>query len=186
MTALILGFFAAAWFGWAQADPPRSWLPWLTAGMVAGIAVAVAGGILVGLNRSGASVMQDQEANRRYGIIVGIEFAVAALGAIALGRAGQADSIAPWICLVVGLHFWALAPVLADPALRALCVLFVAIALAGWLIGWRGGAAPSAVAGLGAGLALLVFALRGIATALRRARPDAGRMPTPSDHRGMR
>jgi len=24
-TAAVLGFFASAWFGWAQDDPPRSW-----------------------------------------------------------------------------------------------------------------------------------------------------------------
>jgi uncharacterized membrane protein len=165
MTALILGFFAAAWFGWAQAEPPTSWIPWLTAGMLLSISVAVAGGVLAWLRRSGPSVMHDEEANRRYGIIVGIEFAVAAVGAVLLGRTGLSAYSAPWICLVVGLHFWALAPVLGDPALKLLCILFVAIALAAWLTGWRGEIAASAVTGLGAGLALLTFAVRGLAGA---------------------
>lgn len=173
-TALILGCFAAGWFAWAQAKPPSSWLPWLTAGMLASILAAIAGGVLMWRSRSGPSVMQDQSANQRYGIIVGIESALAAAGAIALGRSGHAAFIAPWMCLVVGIHFWALAPVLQDPALKALCVLFVAVALAGWFAGWRGDVAASAVTGLGAGLGLLVFAARGVFIALHRPTPDAG------------
>lgn len=170
MTALILGFFATAWFGWAQAEPPASWLPWLTAGMFLSIAVAVTGSVLAWLRRSEPSVMNDEEANRRYGIIVGIEFGVAAAGAVVLGRSDHATFIAPWICLVVGLHFWALAPVLGDPALKLFCIAFVAIALAGWLIGWQGDVPASAVTGLGAGLALLIFALRGLYRALPEGR----------------
>jgi hypothetical protein len=34
MTAAVLGFFASAWFGWAQDDPPRSWRRPLVAGSV--------------------------------------------------------------------------------------------------------------------------------------------------------
>jgi hypothetical protein len=43
MSALILGFFAAAWFGWAQADPPNSWLSGLTVGTILSLIVAIAG-----------------------------------------------------------------------------------------------------------------------------------------------
>jgi hypothetical protein len=188
MTALILGFFAAAWFGWAQAAPPTSWLPWLTGGMFISIAVAGAAGVLVWRRRADPSVMHDEEANRRYGIIVGIEFAVAAVGAVLLGRTGLSAYSAPWICLVVGLHFWALAPVLGDPALKLLCILFVAIALAAWLTGWRGEIAASAVTGLGAGLALLTFAVRGLAGAFptRTAGHTTRRFGTESREIGSR
>jgi hypothetical protein len=34
MTALILGFFASCWFGWAQERPPASWRGPLIAGAV--------------------------------------------------------------------------------------------------------------------------------------------------------
>jgi hypothetical protein len=32
MTALILGFFASSWFGWAQENPPEASRPFLIAG----------------------------------------------------------------------------------------------------------------------------------------------------------
>jgi hypothetical protein len=43
MTALILGFFASSWFGWAQERPPAAWRSPLIAGMVLSLAVSAAG-----------------------------------------------------------------------------------------------------------------------------------------------
>lgn len=40
--ATIEGYFAAAWFGWAQADPPAWLVPPLIVGSVLGIGLAVA------------------------------------------------------------------------------------------------------------------------------------------------
>jgi hypothetical protein len=45
-TAAIFGFFASAWFGWAQEDPPAQWRPWLIAGSIMALATALAGGLL--------------------------------------------------------------------------------------------------------------------------------------------
>ena len=33
MTAVVFGFFASSWFGWAQEAPPASWRRWLGAGV---------------------------------------------------------------------------------------------------------------------------------------------------------
>jgi hypothetical protein len=43
MSALFLGFFASAWFGWAQADPPDRWLKLLTVGTFLSLLIAIGG-----------------------------------------------------------------------------------------------------------------------------------------------
>jgi RsiW-degrading membrane proteinase PrsW (M82 family) len=117
MTALILGFFASTWFGWAQ---------------------------------EGSSALGAPGAMRRYGIFVGVEFGVAALGAAMLIRRGHTRNLAPWVCLVVGVHFWPLAPVLRNPSLFLLGGLLVVVAVAAVIVGRRTGLAPSAVTGAAA------------------------------------
>jgi hypothetical protein len=100
-------------------------------------------------------VLHDREAGRRYGIIVGIEFGACGLGAVALGLTGHSDYLAALICLVVGLHFFPLAPVLRDRRLVVLGALLTAVGLAAAGCGLAGAAAPSTVAGLGAGVLLV-------------------------------
>ena len=78
-TALFLGFFAAAWFGWAQADSDLG--VWLTIGSVLSLAAAAAGAVIGFRSPGDGSAMRSREANRRYGILVGIEFATAFIGA---------------------------------------------------------------------------------------------------------
>ena len=48
-----------------------------------------------------------------------------------------------WVCAVVGLHFFPLAPVLGDPALRWLGTAVTAVAVAALLAGLFTGAPPS-------------------------------------------
>jgi hypothetical protein len=80
-TALFLGVFASAWFGWAQAGGSSGWL---TTGSVVSVLVAVVG-LVTGLRAPAeGSAMRDWAASRRYGIIVGIEFAVIFAGAYSL------------------------------------------------------------------------------------------------------
>jgi hypothetical protein len=71
---------------------------------------------------------------------------------------GRGEYIAAWVCLVVGVHFWPMAPVLKSPSLVALGALLTVIAVAAVLVSRRTGVAPSAVTGAGAGVALLGFA----------------------------
>lgn len=84
MTALILGFFASCWFGWAQERPPVGWQVPLISGAVLSLAVAAVGAASAWQHRSGDSALGVPGAMRRYGIIVGVEFVVAGAGAAAL------------------------------------------------------------------------------------------------------
>ncbi len=158
MTALILGFFASCWFGWAQERPPAAWRSPLIAGTALSLAVSVTGAVLAWRHWSGASALSQPGAMRQYGIIVGVEFGVAAAGAAAMIFSGRSHYLAPWICLVVGVHFFPMAPVLKSPPLLALGTALIAVAAAAVLICKGRHLAPSAVTGAGAGVALLGYA----------------------------
>jgi hypothetical protein len=95
---------------------------------------------------------------RSYRLIVAIEVVALFGGALLLGRLAPQLSV-PWVVLVVGVHFLALARwwlVGARPFLVLGSVLTV-IALVGGAIGLLGGTAPvtSFVAGVGAGVVML-------------------------------
>ena len=166
-TALFLGFFAAAWFGWAQADSDLG--VWLTIGSVLSLAAAAAGAVIGFRSPGEGSVMRSREANRRYGILVGIEFATAFIGAAILGGTGAAAYIPVWICAVVGVHFFPLAPVLGDRGLYPLGVAMCVVAAVGLVTGLASDVAPSTVVGIGAGLLLLGYAVLGLSRAAQRA-----------------
>jgi hypothetical protein len=165
-TALFLGFFASAWFGWAQGG--ASLRAWLAIGSVVALLAALAGAIIAFRSPGEDAALRDRAAGRRYGIIVGIEFAAAGIGAAALGIAGQAGFIAVWVCAVVGVHFFPLAPVLRDKLLYPLGVAMCAVALAGLVTAFASGVAASTVVGTGAGLLLLGYAVMSLVAALRR------------------
>lgn len=159
MTALILGFFSSAWFGWAQEAPPSGWSTWLGIGSFTGLAVASIGGILAWRHWSDGSVLSEPGAMRRYGIIVGIECAACLVGALALGLTGQSRFIAVWIAFVVGVHFVPMAPVLANDFLIPLGAVLLLAAAAGLVAGLRGSFMPSAITGVICGSALMVAAV---------------------------
>lgn len=158
MTALILGFFAASWFGWAQERPPAAWRAALVAGAVLSLAVGAAGAVVAWRHWSGASALSEPGAMRQYGIIVGAEFGVAAAGAAAMIFLGRSQYLAPWICLVVGVHFFPMALVLRSPPLFGLGAAMIAVAVAAVLISKSRHLASSAITGAGAGVALLCYA----------------------------
>ncbi len=156
ITALVEGFFAAAWFGWGHAAASSTLSGWLDVGSVLALVVAVVGAVVGFRSPSTGAASRDPVASRRYGIIVGIEFGLAGVGAAILGVTGQADYIPVWICAVVGVHFLPLAPVLRDRLLIPLGALMCAVAVAGLVTGLATGVAPSSVVGVGAGGLLLV------------------------------
>jgi hypothetical protein len=167
MTALILGFFASSWFGWAQERPPLAWRSPLIVGALLSLIVAVAGGVLAWRNRSAAgSALSAEGALRRCGIIVGVEFGIAAAGAAGIALWGRSEYIASWICLVVGVHFLPMAPVLRNPFLVLLGLLLMAVAAAAVVVTRRTDLVPSAITGAGAGVALLGFATLGAVSAV--------------------
>ena len=105
------------------------------------------------------SAMRDRDAGRRYGIVVGVEFGSAAVGAVVLALLGWPDYIPVWVCLVVGVHFFALVTPLRDSSLVPLGVLMCAVAVAALVAAGVSDVAPGTVTGIGAGTLLLVFAV---------------------------
>lgn len=158
VTAAIFGFFAAGWFGWAQDDPPTGWRGWLTAGSVVSMIVAIAGGVLAWLNWSSATAF-DRGTAITFGIIVVIEVALSAIGAVVLTRRGWSDLVAPWIALIVGIHFFPLAPLLEFPLIYVTATAVTIGAVIAVPLARAKKAAPSAYTGLFAGAALLATAL---------------------------
>ena len=158
MTALIFGFFASAWFGWAQERPPAGWKKWLGISGGASLALAAAGGFLAWRHWSDGSALGEPGAMRSYGITLGIEVVVAAAGAIAFGVRHHRELIAPWVCFVVGAHFIPLAGPLQSPILYPLAVVMILVAVGTVPFARRHELTPSAVTGVGAGVSLFTCA----------------------------
>ncbi|GIG67358.1 hypothetical protein [Phytomonospora endophytica] len=118
MTAVIFGFFGMAWFGWAQEAPPPAARKFLGIGSVAGILLAIGGGLVAWQHWNDGSAITS-ETGPRFGIIVGVEVAFAAAGSVILTVRKKSAYIAPWIAAVVGIHFIPLATILETPLLFA-------------------------------------------------------------------
>ncbi len=170
ITGLILGVAGSMWFGWGREDPPSGWSVPLLVGSLAGLCVAVVGGLLVWRLRSGRSAMEDARIRRRWRQIVGLEVVLIVLGNVLLGTSGRPEYAAAWTLFVVGAHFLPMARVFRMPGIGAAGVVLMAVAIGAAVVGMTGSAAPSALAGLGGGLACLVC---GAAYLLRAYRRDA-------------
>lgn len=171
VSALILGFAAMMWFVWGQAQPPPGWSLPLTIGIFAAIAVEGLAGSMVARFRRSATAMRDQQVSRRYGITVGAEVAAIALGALALGLAGRPADTAPWILLVVGVHFVPLGRLFGSVDLLWSGLALCAVAIAAAVTGAVSAVAPSAVTGGFGGLVLVVTAVTTLRRAARHGRP---------------
>jgi membrane protein implicated in regulation of membrane protease activity len=165
VTALILAIAGALWFGWGQAEPPAGWGLPMVIGMFAAIAVAIVAAVAVRRFRHGATAMADQRVRRGYGITVGVEVAAIAIGSVALGLTGHPDYTAPWILLVVGVHFVPLGRLFGIADLVWSGLVLSAVAIAAAVTGALSAVAPSAITGAFGGLVLLAAA----ATSLRKA-----------------
>jgi hypothetical protein len=172
VTALILGIAAVLWFGWGQAQPPSGWALPLNIGTFAAIAVAVGAGSVVARFHRGATAMADQRVRRGYGITVGVEVLACGLGAAGLGLAGRPAYIAPWILLVVGVHFVPLGRLFASVDLVWAGFALSAVAIAGAVAGVVSAVPPSAVTGAFGGLVCIACA----AVCLRRCGAAVGRV----------
>ena len=164
-TAAVFGFFAASWFGWAQENPPSTWRNWLIAGALLSLLIAVIGGFVTWQHWSSETAF-NPKTGRTFGLIVGIEFAIAGIGAGVLGWWGRADLIAPWVALVVGVHFIPLAPLLHSPLLYGVAALVIIGALVTVPLAAAQGVTISAVTGLTTGIILLATALYSLITLL--------------------
>jgi hypothetical protein len=157
-TAAIFGFFASGWFGWAQERPPATWRPWLLAGSVVSLLTMLAGGVLTWLRWDAATAF-DEDTSKMFGIVVGIEVVLAGAGAVVLSVRGRRDLVPAWIALVVGLHLFPVAALLAFPLIHLIGALVTIAALVAAPVARSRSLPVSAVNGLGAGGALLTGAL---------------------------
>ena len=164
-SAAILGFFASSWFGWALDDPPASWRVRLITGAILSVATAGTGAFYTWRYWSDGSVF-DASTSRAFGIVVGIEVALAGIGSWYLSARNRAELIPAWIALVVGVHFLPLAVLLEYPMLNVLAVLLTIGALLAVPLSRRRSLPISAVTGAMAGPILLAAALYSLATVL--------------------
>jgi hypothetical protein len=161
-TAVIFGFFASSWFGWAQEAPPPAWRRPLIAGAVAALLTSVAGGLLAWRHWSDGTAF-DAGTSRAFGIVVGIEFGLAAIGAVALAVLSRSTWIPAWIALVVGVHLVPVAALIRYPAVHVVAALVTAVAVAGVPVARSRSVPPSAVVGAATGTVLLAAALFSVA-----------------------
>jgi hypothetical protein len=157
LTALYLGIFATIWLSVPAAEPPFG--PVLVAASVAALMTAGAGGALVIRARTEGPMARDAAADRRYLVLFAGELAAAGFGAVLLAVTGRSAYIPVLVGVVVGVHFWPLAPVLRDPALRILAILVCLAALAGLIAGAVSSVPPGTVVGAGVGVLLLGYAI---------------------------
>ncbi|MFF5076830.1 hypothetical protein ACFY36_07245 [Actinoplanes sp. NPDC000266] len=160
LTGLYLGLFATVWFSVPSAGGGLRVL--LVVASVAALLTAGWGlSILLRAGRGGGEP-RDRRADRRYLLIVLAEFVAAGVGALILSSVGQSAYTPALVSAVVGLHFFPLVPVLGDPRLRVLGAVVCVVAVAALIAGLATSAAPGLVAGVGTGLALLIYAVLSI------------------------
>jgi hypothetical protein len=164
-TAAVFGFFAASWFGWAQDAPPKAWGRALVAGSIASLLAAVAGGLLTWRHWNDGTVF-DADTSRAFGVVVGVEVAVAGLGAWVLARRQRSDLIPAWVALVVGVHLFPLAWLLRYPFIGVVAGLVTLAAVVAVPLARSRALAVSAVTGLATGTVLLAAALFSTASVL--------------------
>jgi len=158
MTAAIFGFFSAAWYGWAQDDPPPGWRKPLIIGSIVGLLGAAAGGIKAWRNWSTGTAF-GTETSPIFGIIVGIEVLLAVGGALVLSRRGRGELMAPWVAFVVGVHFFPMAPLLGYPLFYVVGTLVTVAAFVSVPVARSRRIAVSSVTGVMCGSILLVAAV---------------------------
>ena len=165
MTAAIFGFFASGWFGWAQEAPPPGWSRRLAVGSIFSLVVAVAGGFIGWQHWSDGTVF-GPDTGRNFGIVVGIEFAVAGVGALILALTRHRQFIPPWIAFVVGVHLFPVAVILHYPLLHIVAALVTVGALIAAPLARSRSWSISFVTGVLTGTVLLTAAVYSLVTAL--------------------
>jgi hypothetical protein len=159
----ILAFFATAWYGWALEAPPRSWRFWIFTGLAASWVTVVVGVAVTWSNWNTGTVF-DPTTGRLFGLAVGVEFALAGVGAWVLKRRDQADLIPPWIALVVGVHFIPIGYILGIPMLYLLAAVVSVLAVVSVVVARARSLPMSSVTGVMAGSCLLGGAIMSLAT----------------------
>lgn len=137
MVGAIFGVAAFMWSGWAQENPPAQgwWRVVLGLLALAGLSLAALSiSIAVGHWGTPTALESGTGTFRVYLIAFWVEVVLAAVLAFIAIRTGRGDLIAPLILVVVGIHFFALAPVFAQPVLYLAAVLLTTIAIVAALV----------------------------------------------------
>jgi len=164
--AAIFGVAGFAWLGWAQEAPPERWRVRLGVASVISLLTGAVGGFLAWRNWGPDSALAAESARESFGVVAGVELGLSALGAVVLTVRKQARWISAWICLVVGAHFVPLAIIFHDPGLHVLAIALVLWSGAAVVAARRTALQPSALVGVGAGVVLWLFAVRGLLAVL--------------------
>jgi hypothetical protein len=165
--AAVFGFFAMSWFGWGQEKPPVSWLWPLRIGSILSALTAVGGGLLLWRHWSDGTVFDDAT-GKAFGIVVGVEFAAAGLGAAILAIRKRADLMSAWIAFVVGVHLFPVAVILEIPLVHLPAALITIASVAAVFVARAKSIAVSAVVGITVGPILLASAAFSLIDALTR------------------
>lgn len=163
-TAVIFGFFASSWFGWAQEAPPDRWRGLLTTGSVTGLLTAIAGALLTWRLWHHDTAF-DEATSRAFGVVVAIEFGAAALGSVLLALRGRRDLISVWVAFVVGVHLFPVATLIGYPMIHIVAALITVVSVAAIPVARARKLSVSAVVGVPIGLVLLVAALFAVVSA---------------------
>lgn len=94
-----------------------------------------------------------------FGLIVGIEVLLAVGGSFLLSRRGRRQLVAPWVALVVGVHFFPMAPLLGYPLFYVVAALITIAALVSVPVARSRDITVSAVTGAMCGTILLAAAV---------------------------
>ena len=158
--AAVLALAGIAWFGWAQDDPPSSWVPFLAAGSVVSAVLLVALLVLLVRRRTaGISAMADPRVRRGYWVTVAVEVVLIVGGNLVLAATGHPEYDAAWTLFVVGVHFVPLARIFQGPGLAVAGVVTALVAVLAAVIGLASDLAPSAAAGAGGGIVFVGYAV---------------------------
>lgn len=163
-TAVIFGFFASSWFGWAQEAPPLRWRGFLATGSVTSLLTAIAGGLLTWRHWHDGTAF-DEDTSRAFGVVVAIEFGSAALGAVLLALRGRRDQISMWVAFVVGVHLFPVATLIGYPTIHVVAALITVVSVVAIPVARARKLSVSAAVGVPTGLILLVAALFSVSAA---------------------
>jgi hypothetical protein len=141
----LFGLVSFIWAGWGHEKPPRGWwwhavLALLQAAGLALVAVCIP--TLVRDWGTGTPLKPGHADFVVYVVVFWVEVVAAAIGAIVLTRRKRRDLVAPWILLIVALHFIALSWVFGQSVLNLAAALLVVVAVVSALLPKRL-AAPS-------------------------------------------
>lgn len=147
-----------AWFGWAQDDPPSSWVPYLATGSVVSALLLVALVVLLRRRTTTGSPMADPRVRRGYWVTVMVEVVLIVGGNLLFAAVGHPAYDAAWTLFVVGVHFVPLARIFHARGLALTGVVTAVVAVAAACLGLASDLAPSTTAGAGGGLVFIGYA----------------------------